>query len=192
MNRATVLSIVCALVLVNPAFARTRKIAKRISTSELAAYLISTGDSAVRPLGTGAALLGFPGEQSVNVRGDSTDTGEIGSNLEGDCDVVVDGPDAKPHPVCLLVNYLTFHPAEHRLVGQTYRFSLDGHLEYALHMNAKLNDKGDPVAGSAENSPLDIKDKETIAGARKALDIWLNRTAKKIAAEKAKKKAAKK
>lgn len=190
--RSILLSIACMQALVNPVFAKSGTATRRISTSELAKYLVKAGDPAVRPLGTGAVLLGFRGKESVKVHGDSTDPDEIGKNLEADCDVVVEGPDEKPHPVCLLVNYLAFYPSEHRMVGQTYRFSLDGRLQNALDIVGKLDDKGQPVEGSANNSPLDITDKKTMRGAKEVLDIWLKRTAKKIEAEKAKKKTAKK
>lgn len=98
------------------------------------------------------------------------------------CDLVYvkaeSGESVEPH--CLVL--MEFRKDGRDAISHHYRFDLTGHLVAAYIMRGRDDDSGKPIGGSAEYSPQDISNKETVDSAQKELKFWLSGEYKKYIA----------
>jgi hypothetical protein len=175
------LSIVCAGVVVNAAPAT-------LTPKQLSDYMLANGDDGMQPAARheSASLLGLRTDvEGVPIKGDSTDDNEIGPDTQSTCKVVLEKNGNKAKPVCMLIVWEKVHRRSHKLETYYFRFTTDGKLERAISSDARVDDSGEGVPGSANTRALDIKSPTVSKRAKQELAFWLKRTAKVMAKKKA-------
>lgn len=175
------LSMVCAAALVNAA-------PSTLTPKQLSDYMLSNGDDGMQPAARheSAALLGLRTDvEGVPIKGDSTDDNEIGADTQSTCKVVLDKEGKKGKPVCMLIVWEQTNRATHKLESYFFRFTTAGKLERAVSGDARVDEAGETVPGSANMKALDVNAPDVAKRAKEQLAFWLKRTAKVMAKKKA-------